>query len=64
MLKFLAVIAIVFVVVILGVGLYTLWAGGDVARTWSNRLMRLRVLAQFIAILLLMLILYFSGQHH
>ena len=64
MLKFLAVIAIVFVVVILGGGLYTLWAGGDVARTWSNRLMRLRVLAQFIAILLLMLILYISQQHH
>jgi len=64
MLKVIAVIAIVFVVVILGGGLYTLWAGGDVARTWSNRLMRLRVLAQFIAILLLMLILYFSQAHH
>jgi hypothetical protein len=64
MLKVIALIAIVFVVVILGGGLYTLWAGGDVARTWSNRLMRLRVLAQFIAILLLMLILYISQQHH
>jgi hypothetical protein len=64
MLKVIAAIAIVFVVVILGGGLYTLWAGGDVARTWSNRLMRLRVLAQFIAILLLMLILYISQQHH
>ena len=60
--KFLVAIAIIIVVVILGAGLYTLWAGGDIARTWSNRLMRLRVLAQFIAILLIMLVLYLSSS--
>ena len=63
MLKALVAIAILFVAIILGGGLYTLWKGGDVARTWSNRLMRLRVLAQFIAILLVMLVLYFSTKH-
>ena len=56
-------IAIFFVALILGAGLYTLWAGGDVARTWSNRLMRMRVLAQFIAILIIMAVLYFTGKH-
>lgn len=63
MLKALVAIAILFVAIILGGGLYTLWKGGDVARTWSNRLMRLRVLAQFIAILLVMLVLYLSTKH-
>ena len=43
-------------------GLYTLWKGGDTARTWSNKLMRIRVLAQFIAIIIIMAVLYFSQR--
>jgi len=56
-------IAIFAVALILGAGLYTLWVGGDVSRTWSNRLMRIRVLAQFIAILIIMAVLYITGKH-
>jgi hypothetical protein len=56
-------IAIFVVALILGAGLYTLWVGGEVSRTWSNRLMRIRVLAQFIAILIIMAVLYISGKH-
>ena len=63
MLKALVAIAVLFVVIILGGGLYTLWKGGDTARTWSNRLMRLRVLAQAIAIALILLVLYLSSHH-
>lgn len=37
----------------LGVGIYALFRGGEFGRTWSNRLMRLRVLLQFCAILVL-----------
>ncbi len=55
-------IAIAFVALILMAGLYTLWKGGDVSRTWSNRLMRLRVLAQFIAIIIIMTVLWLSGR--
>ncbi len=55
-------IAIAFVALILMAGLYTLWKGGDVSRTWSNRLMRLRVLAQFIAIIVIMTVLWLSGR--
>jgi len=55
-------LAIGAVFVILCLGLYTLWKGGDVAATYSNRLMRLRVLAQFIAIIIIMGVLYFSGR--
>ena len=50
------------VALILMAGLYTLWVGGETARTWSNRLMRIRVLAQFIAIIIIMSVLYFSSQ--
>ena len=46
--KIAVTIAIGVVFVVLCMGLWTLWKGGAVAATWSNRLMRIRVLAQFI----------------
>jgi hypothetical protein len=58
----LVAVAVFVVFVILCLGLYTLWKGGDVAATYSNRLMRIRVLAQFIAIIIIMGVLYFSGR--
>lgn len=51
---FLVPIAIGVVFVILVAGIYTLFRGGEVARSHSNRLMRLRVLAQFVAVIVLM----------
>ena len=54
---------IVFLVLL--AGLYTLWKGGAVSASWSNKLMRIRVVAQFIAILLIMAVLFFShGAQH
>ncbi|HEY0104953.1 MAG TPA: twin transmembrane helix small protein [Rhizomicrobium sp.] len=53
-------IAIAVVFGVLLTGLYTLFKGGEFAATWSNRLMRLRVLAQFIAVIVIMAVLYFS----
>jgi Hypoxia induced protein conserved region len=61
--KIAVAIAISAVALILLAGLYTLWVGGDVSRSWSNRLMRLRVLAQFIAILIIMAVFYFTSGH-
>jgi hypothetical protein len=55
-------VAVAVVVVILLAGLYTLWVGGETSRNWSNKLMRLRVLAQFIAILIIMAVLYLSSK--
>ena len=46
-------VAIAAVTVTLGLGLYSLFRGGDYARTHSNRLMRLRVALQAVAVLLL-----------
>lgn len=45
--------AIAAVTITLGFGLYALFRGGDFGRSWSNRLMRLRVLLQAVAIVLL-----------
>ena len=60
--KLLVAVAIGLVFLVLCTGLYTLWVGGDTARTWSNKLMRIRVLAQAVAIIIIMAVLYFS--HH
>ena len=60
--KIIVGIAVFSVAVVLCLGLYTLWVGGNTARTWSNKLMRIRVLAQFIAIIIIMAVLYFT-QH-
>ena len=61
--KIIVAIAVGVVACILMAGLYTLWAGGDVSRSWSNRLMRIRVLAQFVAIVIIMTILWVTSRH-
>ena len=61
--KIIVALAVVAVALILFTGLYTMWVGGDVSRTWSNRLMRYRILAQFVAIMIVMAVLYFAGGH-
>jgi nitrogen fixation-related uncharacterized protein len=45
--------ALIAVLVTLGFGLYALFRGGDYGRSRSNKLMRLRVLMQFIAVIIL-----------
>jgi ABC-type uncharacterized transport system YnjBCD permease subunit len=60
--KIMVLIATAAVAVVLVIGLYSLYRGGDFARTHSNKLMRLRVLLQAIAILVIMLVLLFNSQ--
>jgi membrane protein implicated in regulation of membrane protease activity len=60
--KFLVALGLTAVALILLGGLYTLWIGGDTSRNWSNRLMRMRVLAQFITVLIILAVLYFSAR--
>ncbi|WP_295707178.1 twin transmembrane helix small protein [uncultured Brevundimonas sp.] len=47
-------VAVAAVAITLGFGLYSLYRGGAYARSNSNRLMRLRVMFQAVAVLLLM----------
>lgn len=55
-------IAIGVVFVILCIGIYSLLRGGEFARSHSNKLMRARVIAQFIAIIVLMAALWWSTR--
>ncbi len=48
----------------LGFGIYTLFRGGEVAGTWSNKLMRLRVALQFLAILVLVAAALWRAHAH
>ena len=59
----LILLAIAAVAVTLGFGIYSLFRGGDYARTHSNKLMRLRVVLQAAAIVLLMTGLWWKSTH-
>ncbi len=51
------------VLLALALGLYALFRGGDFGRSWSNKLMRLRVLMQFIAVVVLVSAFYWRTRH-
>jgi len=53
---YLALIAMFAVLVVLGAGIFGLARGGAFRENWSNKLMRLRVLFQAIAIVLLVVL--------
>ena len=55
-------LAMAGVLIALGWGIYSLFRGGDYARSHSNKLMRLRVLMQFIAVLILIGIMFARGM--
>jgi hypothetical protein len=46
-------VALVAVTITLGFGIYALYRGGDFGRSHSNKLMRLRVVLQAVAVALL-----------
>jgi hypothetical protein len=60
--KIIVAVATGLVALVLLAGLYSLYRGGDFARTYSNKLMRLRIAAQFVAIVVIMAVLYFWGR--
>jgi hypothetical protein len=60
--KFLVGVALFVVTAVLGAGLYTLWVGGETSRNWSNRLMRLRVVAQLIAVIIIIIVAYLNAR--
>ena len=47
------------VAIVLIMGIYTLFKGGNTSKNYSNKLMQLRVLLQFIAVIVLVLMAYF-----
>ncbi len=59
---FLIPVGLAVTAVILGVGIYSLAKGGTFARENSNKLMRMRVMAQAVTIALMMLFLWLVGK--
>ena len=57
--NFIGFILLGAVAIVLMLGIYTLFKGGDTSKKYSNKLMQLRVLLQFIAIIVLVLLAYF-----
>ena len=57
-----AAIACLAVVVVLLVGVGSFARGGAFNRKHANRIMRLRLLAQFIAVVLIVLFVWISGK--
>ena len=60
---FLIPLSLAAVAITLAFGIYALFRGGDFGRSYSNKLMRLRVLLQFIAILVLVAAFYWRWRH-
>jgi len=60
----LAILAMLAVLVVLGLGFFSLARGGTFRANWSNRLMRLRVLFQAIALILLFALAWILHNGH
>ena len=57
--KFMSILLLAAVGIVLVLGIGTLFKGGSTSKKYSNKLMQLRVLLQFIAILALVGFAYF-----
>lgn len=59
---YLIFLALAAVALVLAFGLYTLFRGGDFGRSNSNKLMRLRVLTQAVAVAILVAAAWYRSQ--
>ena len=57
--KILSIMLLIIVGIVLILGIGTLFKGGDTSKKYSNKLMQLRVLFQFVAIVVLIIFAYF-----
>jgi hypothetical protein len=60
---YLTLIALAAVASVLALGIYSLFRGGDFGRSWSNKLMRLRVVTQAIAVAILVGAMLWRSHH-
>jgi hypothetical protein len=61
--SFLIPVALIAVSSVLALGIYALFRGGDFGRSYSNKLMRLRVVMQAVAIAVLVGAVWWRGRH-
>ena len=56
-------LSLLAVLAALGFGLFALFRGGDFGRSYSNKLMRLRVVLQFVAVIILVAAYWWRTRH-
>ncbi len=61
--SYLIPLALGAVAIVLAFGIYALFRGGDFGRSYSNKLMRLRVVMQALAIAILMGAVWWRTRH-
>jgi Hypoxia induced protein conserved region len=61
--SYLIPVSLIAVATVLGFGIYALFRGGDFGRSYSNKLMRLRVVMQAIAIAILVAAVWWRARH-
>ena len=59
LLKILSIMLLIVVAIVMLLGIGTLFKGGETSKKYSNKLMQLRVLLQFIAVVALVSFAYF-----
>jgi threonine/homoserine/homoserine lactone efflux protein len=62
MLNFLILAAVIATALVLLFGMLTMARGGDFNRKYGNKLMRLRILMQFIAVVLIMIGIWLASS--
>ena len=62
--KILSIVLLLAVGIVLILGIGTLFKGGETSKKYSNKLMQLRVLLQFVAILVLIGFAYFFKTNY
>jgi hypothetical protein len=60
--QFLIPAALASVAIVLAIGIYALFRGGDFGRSYSNKLMLLRVVVQAVAVVILVAALWWRSQ--
>ena len=61
--SYLIPVALLSVAVVLALGIYALFRGGEFGRSYSNKLMRLRVLLQAVAVAVLVSAVWWRARH-
>jgi len=61
--SYLIPVALFAVAAVLAFGIYALFRGGEFGRSYSNKLMRLRVVMQALAIVVLMSAVWWRARH-
>ena len=58
----LVIISMAVVAIILLIGIGGFGRGGESNKKYANKLMRMRIMAQFVAVLLILVFVYFAGS--